>query len=188
MPRGPVARLATADFTLEGSAGQPTRLSQFRGKTVLLAFWSQGAPASLDDVPALKSLRQRNPDTLAILGVCIAAAPSCADEHDQGHDHAHHHHDASAAAGAGAEHMRCFVQDAATQFKIDFPMLLDPKGSIARRFSIEDLPAYVLIGADGNIRRRFVGFRTEPALAAMVEEAASSVPMAAKPSLSADQH
>lgn len=188
MPRGPAARLATADFTLEGSAGQPTRLSQFRGKTVLFAFWSQGTPASLDDVPALKSLRQRNPDRLAILGVCIPAAPSCADEHDHGHDHAHHHHDASAADGTGAEHMRRFVQDAVTQFKIDFPMLLDPKGSIARRFSIEDLPAYVLIDADGMVRRRFVGFRTEPALAAIVEEVASSGPMAAKPSLSADQH
>jgi hypothetical protein len=67
-------------------------------------------------------------------------------------------------------------------------MLVDTKGSIALRFSIGDLPAYVLIDADGMVRRRFVGFRTELALAAMVEEAASSGPAAAKLSASANQH
>ena len=76
-------------------------LSQLRGKNVLLAFWSPGAPASLDDVSALKALQQRNPERLAILGICLLPAPSCADEHQEGHDHAHHHPESSAA---GLEH------------------------------------------------------------------------------------
>jgi peroxiredoxin len=189
VPHGHAARLVTADFILEDSAGKPIQLSQFRGKTVLLSFWSLGAPASLDDVPALKALQQRNPGRSAVLGLCIPAAPSCcADEREQGHDHAHHHHDDSAAGGTGTEHMRCFVQNAATHLKINYPMLLDTKGSIARRFSIEDLPAYVLIDAEGKVRRRLVGFRTDPALAAIVEEGAGSGPVAAKLPLSANQH
>jgi hypothetical protein len=167
------ARLPTADFTLQDSAGKPVKLSQFRGKTVLLSFWSVGAPATLDDVPALKTLQQRNP-ALAVLGVCLPPAPSCADEHEAGHDPAHHHHDESASGEAGTEHMRCFVQDAATRLKINYPMLVDSKGSIGLRFGIEDLPAYVLIDAEGMIRRRFVGFRSELALAAMVNEMAGS--------------
>jgi hypothetical protein len=167
------ARLATSDFTLEDSAGQPVRLSQFRGKTVLLSFWSVGAPATLDDVPALKALQQRNPE-LAVLGVCLPAAPSCADEHEAGHDPAHHLHDESAGGEAGTEHMRCFVQDAVTRLNPNYPMLVDKKGSIGQRFSIDDVPACVLIDAEGMIRRRFVGFRSELALAAMVKEVAGT--------------
>ncbi len=172
-PHSRAARLPTADFTLEDSTGKSLQLSQFRGKAVLLSFWSSGAPASLDDVPALKALQQGYPDRLAVLGVCIPAAPCCGDEHEHGHDHAHHHHDESGMAGmAGTEHMRCFVQDAVTQLKINYPMVADTKGAVSLRFSVEDLPAYVLIDAEGMVRRRFVGFRTEQALAAIVKEVA----------------
>lgn len=170
------ARLATANFTLEDSAGKPVKLSQFRGKTVLLSFWSLGSPASLDDAPALTTLQQRNPDSLAVVGICVPAAPSCADEHEHGHDHANHHHDESTGGGAGREHMTCFVLDAAKRLKINYPMLVDTKGAIGLRFNIEDLPAYVLIDSDGMVRRRFVGFRTEQALTAMVVEALKSLP------------
>jgi hypothetical protein len=167
------SRLPTADFTLQDSAAKPVRLSQFRGKTVLLSFWSVGAPATLDDMPVLKTLQQRNP-ALAVLGVCLPPAPSCADEHEAGHDPAHHHHDESASGEAGTAHMRCFVHDAVTRLNTNYPMLVDSKGSIGLRFSIEDLPAYVLIDAEGTIRRRFVGFRSALALAAMVNEVAGS--------------
>jgi peroxiredoxin len=175
-PPAQAVRLATADFALEDSEGKPVRLSQFRGKTVLLSFWSAGAPASLDDAHALKNLQQRYSDHLAVLGICIPAAPSCADEHEPGHDHAHHHHGESAGGMAGTEHMRCAAQDAATRLKIDYPMIADTKGAVGQRFSIEDLPAYVLIDAEGTVRRRLVGFRTESALTGMIEEALGSSP------------
>ena len=168
--RGRAVRLATADFTLEDSAGKPVKLSQFRGKTVLLSFWSLGAPASLDDAPSITMLQHRYPDRLAVMGVCVPAAPSCADEHAHGNDHTHHHHNEAVGGGAGTEHMSCFVQDAVTRLKLNYPMLVDTKDALGQRFGIEDLPAYVLIDADGMVRRRFVGFRTEQALTAIVEE------------------
>ena len=187
-PQSAAITLATADFNLEDAMGKPVQLSQFRGKTVLLAFWSPGAPASLDDMPALIALQRRNPERLAILGICIPPAPSCADEHQQGHDRAHHHHAEASAAGPGPGPMRDQVQQAADRLNISYPMLLDPKGTIGLRFSVNDLPAYVLIDAEGMIRRRFVGFRTAQALMAMVEEASSLRPAAAKLSFGANQH
>lgn len=173
---GRAARLATSDFSLDDAETKPVRLSQFRGKTVLLSFWSSGAPASLDGVPALKNLQQRYAGRMAIVGVCIPAAPSCADEHEGGHgghEHAQHHHDESAGAMAGmtgTEHMRCLVRDAVNRLNINFEMVADPKGVLGQRFSIEDLPAYVLIDSDGMVRRRFVGFRTESDLLAITSE------------------
>ena len=67
--------------------------------------------------------------------------------------------------------MGCSVRDAVTRLKINYPMIADTNGAVGQRFSVGDLPAYVLIDAEGMVRRRFVGFRTEPVLAAMVEEA-----------------
>jgi peroxiredoxin len=157
-------------LALADSDGKVIRLSQLRGKTVLLSFWSSSTPASLDDAPALKNRRQRYPDRLAVLGVCIPAAQSCADEHEHGHGHGHHHHDES-GGGAGTEHMGCSVRDAVARLKINYPMIADTNGAVGQRFSVGDLPAYVLIDAEGMVRRRFVGFRTESVLAAMVEEA-----------------
>jgi hypothetical protein len=179
-------RLATGDFTLKDWDGKGFRLSQLRGKTVLLSFWSAGAPASLDDVPALKDLYERYGDHLAVVGVCIPPAPSCADEHDHGHNHAQHQHDEAGGlmtGRAGTEHMRCSVQDAVTRLSIYYPMILDMKGAVGQRFSVENLPTYVLIDGEGMVRRRFVGFRSESAMTAMIETVAGSSGVGARQQL-----
>jgi hypothetical protein len=54
--------------------------------------------------------------------------------------------------------------------KSNFPVLIDSKGTVGRRFDVEDLPTYVLIDGQGMIRRRFVGNRTKPVLEAMVKD------------------
>lgn len=156
--------LPTAEFTLTDSNGKPVRLSQFRGKSVLLAFWSPGAPASLDDVPALNNVQHHNADRLAVLAICTPLPPDCcAEEHQHGdnsaHEHAHHHHSESAA-----------------RLQTRFPILADPEGNIALRFAANEFPAYLLIDPQGFLRRRLVGFRTESALAAMVAELVAPPP------------
>jgi peroxiredoxin len=169
-----VSALPTRDFTLPNSAGRAFRLSDYRGKRVLLAFWNWATPFSLDGLLSLQTIQARRPDRLAVFGICVPPAASCADEDEHGHEHAHHHHDESAGGGSGAEHMRCFVQDAAARLKLNYPMLIDATGEVGLRFKVEDLPAYVLIDAEGMVRRRFVGIRTEAVLQEMVEAVASS--------------
>jgi peroxiredoxin/HEAT repeat protein len=165
--------LPAPDFTLDDPAGKPVRLSGFRGKSVLLVFWSPGASASLDDAAALNALQQRNPDRLVILGICTPPPPGCAGEHEHGDTSGHGHpphHDPSASTAGAAPVTGGVVQGAIERLHIRFPMLLDPKGAVARRFSACEFPAYVLLDSDGLVRRRVVGFRSEPALAAMVAQ------------------
>jgi peroxiredoxin len=162
------APLVTADFTLQDSDGKPIRLSQFRGKAVLLSFWSPDAPASLDDVTALRTLQQREGDRLAVLGVCIPPADCRAGGHQ--HSHVHHHDDGSSGAGVELSDIQAQVRQAVARLKINYPMLLDREAAIAPRFSIQELPAYIIINGEGKVCRRVVGFRTEQALTAMVEE------------------
>lgn len=164
----PAARLAAPDFSVADSDGRPVRLSDYHGKVVLLTFWTWDAPVALEDTPALNALQSPN---VAVLGICIPPAPSCANEHqhDQHSEHAHHHHEATSPASNPAE-MHALIQRTVSERNIRYPMLVDSKGTVGLRFGVEDLPTYVLIDAQGMIRRVFAGNRTQSVLEAMVEE------------------
>lgn len=47
------------DFEFKNLAGQPVRLSSFRGRTVILNFWSRACPPCLEEMPSLEILAQR---------------------------------------------------------------------------------------------------------------------------------
>lgn len=162
--------LATHDFSLEDSNGRFIHLSDYRGKTVLLAFWSFDAPASLDAASALAALQQENLERLAVLGICVPPASSCADEHEHKSEHSKHHHDGATSPSTNPAHVLDLIRGMALEHKITYPMLLDSKGTVGLGFSVENLPAYVLIDAQGMVRRRFVGDRNKQVLEAMIDE------------------
>jgi len=174
LPQTQTMRLPAPDFVLKDSVGNEVRLRKFLGKNVLLFFWSPGAPASLDDVSALKSLQEKQRDRLAVLGICIPAAPNCADEHadtgELGTKPVQHHSHESCAPPQTAAQLRTLARQVSDGLKINFPMLVDPQFTVGGRFDADDLPLYVLVDSHGTIRRRFVGFRSERALSAMVAE------------------
>lgn len=51
------APLLTPDLAFEGPDGQPTTLSAFRGKTVLVNLWATWCPPCLKEMPALDALQ-----------------------------------------------------------------------------------------------------------------------------------
>lgn len=163
--------LTTPDFNLKDLQGKPVRLSNYRGKAVLVAFWSLDAPVSLEDAPALNALHGKG-DRLVVLGIGLPATASCCTGEDEsGPAHAHHQ-DCPACPDLDTEPGRALAKQTALERKITFPMLVDPKGAVGRRFAVEDLPTYVLIDGQGTVRRRFVGNRTGAVLEAMVAELA----------------
>jgi hypothetical protein len=167
--------LKSRDFVLQDLGGKSTSLAQLRGKSVLLVFWSPGAPASADDFPSLNELLRRDPE-LAVVGICAPTAPDCCAGHDHGQagasEHAHHHH-AQTTSSPSAD-LQVLAKAVSARLKPRFPILVDPNGSTAARFCANDLPTYIVIDGSGNIRRRFVGFRTESALWGIIQSAASN--------------
>lgn len=160
--RKPVG-LATRDFSLKDSTGKPVHLSDYRGRAVLLAFCGPDAPDSFDGVPALVAVQNRSVGRTAVLAICIPPAPSCADEDEHGTEQHHHHHDETPSPVM-------LVHGTILDHKATFPMLFDSKGTVGLRFDVQNLPTYVLIDAQGVIRRRFVGNRTRQVLEAMIVE------------------
>jgi thiol-disulfide isomerase/thioredoxin len=165
-----------ADFELRTLDSKPIRLSDFRGKVVLINFWTTWCTACVSETPALVALQRSHGDQLVILGVSLDYVP---DSHghigghgaveEQNHsDGAHDDHEATAAA---LKRVREKVVRTARARNINYPILLDEHNEVGGRFNGGELPATVIVDAQGNIRRRFVGARSLPVFEAMLAEA-----------------
>jgi hypothetical protein len=173
----------TPNFALEDFDGQRVRLSDFRGKVVLVSFWNLTNDLSTVDEPAFHALLQNRGSDLAVLSIAIDPAmwpeESCGDHggghgdaHGDGHDTAQSHCHKARMDLAGT---RAAARALAEHSGVRHPVLVDTTAALAIRYAINDLPAYVLLDAQGNLRRRVAGSRTEATFRAMVDEVAPRV-------------
>jgi len=124
------AMFPAPDFTLPTLSGAPIRLSELRGKVVLLNFWATWCVPCRLEMPALETLYQRHKDAgLAVLTINLETLST-----------------------AGVE---AFVQEV----RVTFPVALDPSWSIARAYRVLGLPTTYLIDRAGNVVVREVGER-----------------------------
>lgn len=173
-----VANLLPAkDFRLEDSEGRPVRLSDFLGKVVLLCFWKTGDATSLDDLAALGQLQEQEAHRLTVL--CVAFNPAVGpqdgcggEEHNGGQEH-QHSHEHSSHVGLAPATTESAVRDLITRMRVNHPVLVDSKGDVLFRYNVQEMPTYVLIDAQGHLRRRFTGSRELPVWAAMIQELSS---------------
>lgn len=150
----PVGRGTLApDFTLARlSDGKPIRLADLRGRVVLVNFWATWCEPCEAEMPAMERLH-------------------------------------AALGGAGFELLAISVDDdvdAVGAFRerlgLNFPILLDPDGRVARAYQTFRYPESLLVGPDGVIVERYVGAKEwdAPAYMARIRRLiAGEVPSAA---------
>jgi thiol-disulfide isomerase/thioredoxin len=160
----PPASLPVKDFELEDLAGKPVRLSEFKGKVVLLNFWTTWCTACWTEIPDLIELQRRRPE-LVILGISLDGQP---DEHD------HAHADEDKAERTNLAEIREKVHQFVQTKGITYRVVLNPTGDIGARFNGHELPTNVLIDREGKVRRRFVGSRSPAVFEVMVESFVSN--------------
>jgi len=66
-----VQRRTMPDFALIDASGHPVRLSDFRGKVVLLNFWTTSCRQCDGEIPWFKEFQQTYSDGLVVLGVSL---------------------------------------------------------------------------------------------------------------------
>jgi thiol-disulfide isomerase/thioredoxin len=162
------------DFTLADLEGRQVRLTDFRGKTVLLNFWATWCTACLAEIPDLVALQKKHDDHVVILGVALDGLPD-EDGHQPGEQSEGRAHTARPSRRA----MLDKVARAVKARGINYPVLLDPEAAVGRRFNGGELPTTVIIDAQGRLRRRFIGERSLKVFEAMIAEAAKPIPQAA---------
>ncbi len=168
-------RLPVSDFSMEELGGKRIRLSDYRGKTLLLNFWTTWCTACLMEIPDLVELRRRRPDELAIVGVSLDYVPD-SHGHIGGHgsqaddDHDRAGHEQGDNEQPPLAKIRAKVEKMVKARKMDYAVVLDSKNELGARFNGGELPTNVLIDGKGFVRRRFIGTRPPAVWEAMLAE------------------
>ncbi len=178
-----IQRQSVEDFVLPSTEGEKMRLSEFRGKTVLLVFWSLANPESVAEYAALEALQQEKAGHLAVLAVAFDPAiwsHNCGVEDDHGR-----HGGKAGANGEGHAHgdgktghqpptpqeVRAKAIATAARAGARHPVLVDAAGEIARRYDASQFPLCFIIDGEGRLVRRVAGTRSEAVWRTLVDEA-----------------
>ena len=109
-------------------------------------------------------LNHRLGDQVHIIGISLDGLP---DQHELDHGHSHHEgHNHS--HGAGHDELSELVSKFVKQYNMDYEILLDPEGVTSELYVGNELPMNVMIDAEGNLYRRFMGTRTAAGFEAML--------------------
>lgn len=106
------------DLTLRTLDGQSVKLSEIKGKVILLNFWATWCPPCVLEMPSLQKLStEYGPKGLAVVGLNLDENPE--------------------------EVLAPFLK----KHSIDFQTFVDPKGEVADRFTISGLPLTIVVDA-----------------------------------------
>ena len=137
------APVPAADFSLPDVDGEQVRLSDYRGKVVMLNFWASWCPPCRREMPSMQRLYER----YASQGLMVIAINQWEDED--------------------------LVFEFVGRLDPDpvFPILLDRESRVAERYGVKGLPTTYLIDRAGKIRYRAMGGRNfdHPAVAQLVQ-------------------
>ena len=122
--------LPAPNFSLPGLDGQMVRLTDYRGKVVLLNIWATWCPPCVEEMPSMEKLYQKlKGEGFEILAVSI-------DE-------------------SGAQDVLPFMK----KHKLSFPALTDPEGRIKGLYQTAGVPESFVIDKDGTLVEKVIGPR-----------------------------
>ncbi|HEB82717.1 MAG TPA: TlpA family protein disulfide reductase [Gammaproteobacteria bacterium] len=128
----PIGQVVKApDFTLKNMDEEDVRLSDFRGKVILLNFWATWCPPCVREMPSMERL-QKAVDTKAFK---VLAVNQMEDE-DQ-----------------------VFAFTGSLPEDPTFEIVFDKKSEVARAYNVRGLPTTYLLDKKGVVRYRAVGGR-----------------------------
>ena len=115
------------DISVKTMEGKPVKLSEFRGKVVLLNFWATWCPPCRAEMPSIETLYQRYKSTdFQILAISV-------------------------------QEELPVVKTFLAQNSYSFPIGLDPSGEAAQLYGIRGIPTTFIIDQKGTLQGALVG-------------------------------
>jgi peroxiredoxin len=144
---GPAPKIGgqAPDFTLLSVDGKAVRLSDFRGKSVVLNFWATWCPPCRKEFPELVALYNANKDRgLVVLGINLQEPP---------------------------DQVRKFAQE----YGATFPIVIDIDADVAGQYRLLGLPMTWFIDPQGILRAQQVGVLTKGILTDKLDQTGFAV-------------
>lgn len=117
------------DFELKTLDGKTMKLSELRGKKVIINFWATWCPPCRAEMPEMQKFHEEYGDE-----VVIAAVNATTSEKN-------------------IENVHAFVKD----FGLTFPILLDDTNEVNMTYSIVSIPTSFFVDTSGMIQQKFIG-------------------------------
>lgn len=117
------------DFELTTLDGDKVKLSDFRGKKVLLNFWASWCGPCRAEMPDMQELHKEGRDDLVILAVNATQTEK------------------------GKESPAEFIKE----LGLTFPTVLDEKGEVSKKYQVIALPTSYFIDSEGKINEKYTG-------------------------------
>lgn len=118
-----------ADFTLKDLNGKEVSLSDYRGKIVFLNFWATWCPPCRQEMPSMEKLYQRFKDKDFVM------------------------------LAVDLRERQSTVKDFASDYKLNFTILLDSRGKVSDTYGVRAIPTTYLINRKGKLIGKAVGAR-----------------------------
>jgi len=140
-------RKVAPDFVLKDASGKQIKLSDYRGKAVVLDFWATWCGPCKVEIPWFIEFQRKYKDRgLVILGVASG---------DEGWD---------------------IVQPYANQMKINYPILLGNDATADLYGGIEALPTTFIIDRDGRVAKLHIGLASKEDFQNAIEKVLDAAP------------
>lgn len=120
------------DFILSQLDGSPLRLSELKGKKVILNFWASYCPPCKAEMPHMQNYYDtyKEEDNVEIVAVNLTTSE---------------------------RHGIKSVQDFVDAYKLTFPIPLDENGQVGQLYQIRAIPTTYLLNTDGTLAYEIVG-------------------------------
>ena len=120
-----------ADFSLQDMSGKTVKLSDYKGKVVLLEFWATWCPPCRASVPGLEKLHKAYKDKgLVLLAVSM----------DEG----------------GWDEVRSFIKESGITYTI-----LKGTEDVAKKYQVRSIPMMLVLDKEGKISKRYLGMGSD---------------------------
>lgn len=118
------------DFVLESLDGEERKLSDYRGKKVILNMWATWCPPCREEMPDMQQLHEQYGDgDVAIVAVNLTSSEQAIED----------------------------VTEFVEEYGLTFPVLLDPKEQVSGRYQIVSIPTSYILDVEGKIQQKVVG-------------------------------